>query len=144
MNSTVEQLFSISAVEVTLNTLLFPIAHTFFAYPCNWIINRYGIRISYFIGGGFVVGGVWLRTFLSEGNPYLCLLGSLTGAIGSIFILNTGSKLAFSWFRSEVVPFITFVFVFANLLSLAVSLIISGFIIDSNSTQQDVLNYLRI
>ena len=144
MNSTVETLFNISAVEVTLNTLLFPIAHTFFAYPCNWIINRYGIRFSYFIGGGLVVGGAWLRTFLAEGNPYICLLGSLTGAVGSIFVLNTASKLAFNWFRSEIVPLITFVCVLANLLSLATSLIISGLIIDSNSTKDDVLNFLRV
>lgn len=91
-----------------------------------------------------MVGGAWLRTFLSEGDPYICLLGSMTAAIGNIFILNTGSKLAFSWFRSEVVPLITFIFVFANLLSLSISLVLSGFIINSNSTQDDVLNYLRI
>ena len=144
MNSVVEALFNISAVEVTLNTLLFPIVHVILAYPCNWIINRYGIRISYFIGGGLVVGGAWLRTFLAEGNPYICLLGSLTAATGSIFILNTAMKLIFNWFCSEMVPLITFACVVANLLSLSLGLIISGLIIDSNSTKEDVLNFLRV
>jgi len=144
MNSTVETLFGISAVEVTLNTLLFPIVHAILAYPCNWIINRYGIRISYFIGGGLVTGGAWLRTFLAEGNPYICLLGSLTAATGSIFILNTAMKLIFNWFCSEMVPLITFACVVANLLSLSLGLIISGLIIDSNSTKEDVLNFLRV
>lgn len=100
LNSKVENLFELSVVEVTLNTLMFPIAHTIFAFPCNWILNKKGIRVSYYISAALFVAGVWLRTFLTVGNSYLCLLGSLLSAIGGIFILNTPSRLALNWFKS--------------------------------------------
>lgn len=100
INVTVEKLYHISSVEITLNALLFTIAHPIFAFPCNWLINRYGMRISFVVGGVFVIAGVWLRLLLEDGSSIFCLLGSGLAAIGNIFILNTPSKLAIVWFKS--------------------------------------------
>lgn len=129
---------------VTLNSLLFPIAHTLFAFPCNYLITTYGVRLSYYLGGGLVVAGVWLRMLLMDGNGYFCLLGSLVSAVGGIFILNTSSKIAFGWFRTEQVPLVTFLCVMGNLLSMAVGLALPGMVIHSNSQQEDVLAFLRL
>ena len=144
LNSVVGKLFDLSIVEVSLNTLLFPIAHTLFAVPCNLLINKKGIRISYYVSAGLVVLGVWLRTFLTEGNPYICLLGSMISAIGGIFIFNTPSRIALNWFRAESISYVTFFGVLANLVSNALGLTIPGLVINANSTQEEVIEFLRL
>jgi len=88
-------------LEVTLNALLFTIAHPLFAFPCNYILNKYGMRFSFIGGGVLVIGGVWLRLLLDVENPLFCLLGSALAAIGNIFILNTPSKIAQNWCSSS-------------------------------------------
>jgi MFS family permease len=144
LNSIVEKLFNITIVEISLNTLMFPIAHTIFAFPCNWILNKKGIRISYYIAAIFAITGVWLRTLLAPGQPYICLLGSLLSAIGGIFILNTPSRLAITWFKFETVPFITFTGVLINLVSMALGLTIPGALITPDSSKENISSFLRL
>jgi fucose permease len=64
INVAVERIFSISPLAVTMNALLFTIAHPLFAFPCNWLINKKGMRVSYIVGAVFTVGGAWLRLLL--------------------------------------------------------------------------------
>jgi MFS transporter, FLVCR family, feline leukemia virus subgroup C receptor-related protein len=64
INVAVESIFRISPLEVTMNALLFTIAHPLFAFPCNWLINKKGMRVSFMIGAVFTVGGVWLRLLI--------------------------------------------------------------------------------
>lgn len=144
INSKVENLFELSVVEVTLNTLLFPIAHTLFAFPCNWVLNKKGIRVGYFCSAALFIAGVWLRTFLAVGEPYICLLGSLLSAIGGIFILNTPSRLALNWFKSESVPLVTFTLVLVNVVSMGLGLTIPGWIIKADSTITDIIDFIRL
>jgi hypothetical protein len=144
LNSTVERLFDLSIVEVSMNTLMYPIAHTVFAFPCNWVLNKKGIRVSFYLAAVLVVGGMWLRTFLAVGQPYICLLGSLSSAIGGIFILNTPSRLAINWFRSENVPYVTFIGVLVNLVSMALGLTIPGIVISPSSSEGDIIGFLRL
>lgn len=67
INVTIEKTFQISSTEVTLNALLFTIAHPLFAVPCNWLINKKGMHFSFVIGAVLTIAGVWLRLLLSEG-----------------------------------------------------------------------------
>jgi fucose permease len=143
INVAVERIFEISAVEVTLNALLFTIAHPIFAFPCNWLINKHGMRLSFIVGGVFVVGGVWLRLLLEEGNSIFCLMGSGLAAIGNIFILNTPSKLAINWFSSSKVNIVAFTGILFTLLSITLGASLPGFLInDSDSTADDVRELL--
>ena len=64
INSVVEREFSFTVVEVTLNTLMFPIAHTVFAYPCNYLLNKFGMRPSLILASVLVTAGVWMRTLI--------------------------------------------------------------------------------
>lgn len=144
INVIVEKTFAISPLEVTLNALLFTIAHPLFAFPCNWVLNRYGMRISFICGGVLVVAGVWLRLLLEVGNPFFCLLGSALAAVGNIFILNTPSKVALNWFSTDRVPIVTFTGILATLISLTIGASIPGFLIDEDSTPQEIKDFLFI
>jgi hypothetical protein len=97
--------------------------------PCNWIINKYGMRISFILGTSFVVVGVWLRLLLEVRQSIFCLLGSGLGSIGNIFVLNTPSKVALNWFRQEKVGIVTFTGILINLLSLTFGASVPSFII---------------
>lgn len=130
INVIIEDKFQISSTYVTLNALLFTIAHPLFAVPCNWLLNKYGMHISFIVAAVFVSGGVWLRLLLDVGNPEFCLLGSLLAAFGNIFILNTPSKLALNWFSSEKVNIVTFTGILATLLSVTIGASVPGFLID--------------
>ncbi|CAM6002187.1 unnamed protein product [Sphagnum balticum] len=144
INFTVETVFKIDDFLVTLNSLSVCIVHLVFAYPCNWMLNRHGMRISFFLSGSLVVTGVWLRTLLSEGNMTWCLIGSLFSAIGGIFITNTPNKVAFNWFRSDMVPMITVAGVFMNMFAGTIGASVPGFFLSPKSSQEEIIDLLRI
>lgn len=130
INVVVEEKFDITDTEVTLNALLFTISHPLFSVPCNWVINKYGMRVSFMVGTAFVVAGVWLRLLLEVRQSIFCLLGSGLASIGNIFVLNTPSKVALNWFRHEKVGIVTFTGILINLLSLTFGASVPSFIIN--------------
>jgi hypothetical protein len=85
---------------ITLIVLLGPIMHPFMATPCNWILDRFGVRIGCSFGGLLLVLGVWARTNLIVGNPFWPILGAILAAMGNVFILSSPSAFALKWFPS--------------------------------------------
>lgn len=130
INVAVERMFRISPLSVTMNALLFTIAHPLFAFPCNWLINKKGMRISFIAGAVFTVAGVWLRLLIEEENAIFCLIGSALAAIGNIFVLNTPSKMAINWFKSTQVNIVSFTGILFNLLSITLGAAVPGFFIN--------------
>jgi hypothetical protein len=97
------------------------------------------MRISFIFGAVFTVGGVWLRLLIQEENAIFCLIGSALAAIGNIFVLNTPSKLAIHWFKSDKVNIVSSTGILFTLLSITLGASIPGFLIsDNGSTVADV------
>ena len=144
INSRVEEVFDISRVFVTLNTLLFPVLHPVFAFPSSWILDNYGIKVGCTLGGIFVVAGVWMRTLLTHGSPAFCLIGSTLAAIGNIFILGSSSVFAINWFSSASAPKIISVTVLLNLVSSGIGAAVGGIFLDQNSTEGQIIHFLKI
>jgi MFS family permease len=136
-------LFALPSALVTLNYLIFPISATLFSPLINWLITKHGIRTSYYLAAALMLAGVWLRTSLSHDNPYLCLLGSLLAAIACNFLMNSASKLTTHWFRTDIANLVTFFSVLINILSASVSLFLPGLFLNSKSTEQEYINFLR-
>ena len=44
--------------------MLGPIAHPFMATICNWILDKFGIKIGCSIGGLLVIAGAWVRLMM--------------------------------------------------------------------------------
>jgi FLVCR family feline leukemia virus subgroup C receptor-related protein len=134
INSLVTAKFNYNQVLLTLNTLFFPIFHPIFAFPANWILDKYGMKIGCVIGGVLVVAGVWLRTFLQENSILLCLIGSALAAVGNIFILNSSSILANNWFKHSSIPLIITLAVLSNLISITLGGGLPGLLLNINNT----------
>ena len=118
--------FEISAVYVTLNALIFPVMHPIAAFPSGWIIDKFGMKIGCCFGGLFIIAGTWLRSILTLGNPWFCLLGSVCAAFGNVFVLNSAALMAVNWFQSELVPKVIMVCVLINFLSAALGASVAG------------------
>ena len=129
INVLIEDKFALTDTEVTLNALLFTIAHPIFAFPCNWLISRFGMRPCFILGTILVCAGIWLRLLLEVGQSAFCLLGSGLAAIGNIFVLNTPSKVALNWFSKEKVGIVTFTGILGALLSNTIGASVPSFII---------------
>lgn len=130
INSLVEEKFKYSATVVTLNTLIFPVTHPIFAFPANWILDKFGMAQGCFGGGILLIIGVWLRTLIEVEQPTFCLLGSILAAIGNIFILNSPSLLATNWFKPSSIPGIISLSVLANLISVGLGASLPGLILE--------------
>lgn len=64
INSIVSKNFHYDPIVVTLNVLFFPVFHPIFAFPCNWILDRFGMKIGCSVGGAILLAGVWMRTLI--------------------------------------------------------------------------------
>lgn len=104
INTIVSKNFGIDPVVITLNVLIFSILNPIFAFPTNWILDRFGMKIGCSMGGSLVIVGVWLRIFIKQGDIGLCMFGSVLASIGSIAIVNSPSTLATNWFKASSVP----------------------------------------
>lgn len=67
INTIVSNNFKYDPVLVTLNVLFFPIFHPIFAFPANWILDKFGMKLGCIIGGVMLIAGAWLRTLIVEG-----------------------------------------------------------------------------
>lgn len=73
------------------------------------------------------------------------MLGSGLAAIGNIFVLNTPSKLAINWFKSDQVNIVSFTGILFTLLSITLGAAVPGFLIDEKTgTVDDVRRLLFI
>jgi hypothetical protein len=99
----------------------------------------------FILGGFFVIGGVWVRLLVEEGNSTYLLMGSALTAFGNIFIINTPSKFATNWFPSSSVNLVTFLGVSFTMLSVSIGAAGPGFFINENtSTVADIRKLLLI
>ena len=64
INNIIQHKFNYRPVIVTLNSLFFPLLHPIMAFPANWIIDKYGMKVGCTIGGIILVIGVWMRTLI--------------------------------------------------------------------------------
>ena len=144
INSLVEDRFNFSPVIITLNTLIFPVFHPIFAFPANYVLDKFGMRGGCIFGGILVIIGVWLRTLTKVDEPQWCLLGSALTAFGNIFILNSPSIIANNWFRVESVPKIISIAVLFNLISVTIGASLPGLILSPESTAEEIIDFLVI
>ncbi len=87
------------------------------------------------MGGSFLILGSWLRLFINQ-SIYITLIGSFIAAIGTIFIINSPSKFANSWFRPTVAPTIISIGVLISLLASSVSLILPTFFVNKDRIEK--------
>ena len=123
---------------------MFSILHPIAAFPINWILDTFGVKVGCIIGGCILVVGVWLRTLIEVGEPVFVLLGSVLAAVGNIFIMNSPSKLATQWFEPRNIPAIISLSILATNISSLLGGILPGLILSSNSTTEDIRRFLMI
>lgn len=64
INTLVQDAYNYDPVVITLFTLFFPIFHPICAFPANWVLDKFGMKIGCCVGGVLLIIGVWMRTLL--------------------------------------------------------------------------------
>ncbi len=96
----IEARFGITALTVSLLTLMFPIVQVLLTLPAGMIIDRKGFK--YGVGIGALFTGVFAMLRLAGPHSFTLLLISQIGiSIGQPFILNGVTKLAVTWFPQK-------------------------------------------
>ena len=141
INSLIQDRFDYTPLVITFNVLLGPIVHPFMAGPCNWILDRFGVRAGCTFGGILVILGSWGRTFMQVGNPFWAFVGSILAAAGNVFILSSPSAFAIKWFPNESVPKVIAVTVLFNLLSGGAGASIAWLICPQDASVDEIKNF---
>lgn len=122
--------FNYSPTVITLALLMGPISHPFMATPCNWILDKFGVRFGCSLGGILVVLGTWARLLMQVDDPAWMLIAAILAALGNIFILSSPSAFAIKWFSNESVPKVIASSVLLNLLSSGFGASIGGLVLN--------------
>jgi sugar phosphate permease len=96
----IETRFGITALTVSLLTLMFPIVQVLLTLPAGLVIDRKGFK--YGVGIGAIFTGLFAAFRLVSPDSFTILLISQIGiSIGQPFILNGVTKLAVTWFPQK-------------------------------------------
>ncbi|KAL4460444.1 hypothetical protein ABPG74_000195 [Tetrahymena malaccensis] len=130
----VKQLYGVDTSIVNLNSLLFLLMHPLFTFPANFIIDKYGVKISITLGCVLCMIGAWLRLLVNQ-NFYILIVGSIFCGIGRPFILNCQGKIVANWFFPKDRSLITSLLSFILTSFTVIGLLFPGFVF--NSYEQD-------
>lgn len=100
INSLIHNRYNYPTQLVTLCSMLGPIAHPFMATICNWILDKFGIKIGCSIGGLLVIAGAWVRLMMKVDEPAWAIIGAVLAGIGNLFVLSSPSAFAIKWFNT--------------------------------------------
>lgn len=85
--------------------------------------------------------GVWLRVLINQ-SMVATIIGSALAATGNIFIINSPSKMASTWFRPAISPRVTTLGVMANMASIGFGVVLPSIFVTKTSSKNDVKNML--
>jgi|JI10StandDraft_1071094.scaffolds.fasta_scaffold1847249_1 hypothetical protein len=64
INNLIHIRYNYSTQLVTLCSMLGSIAHPIMATSCNWVLDKFGIKIGCSIGGLLIIAGAWVRLLM--------------------------------------------------------------------------------
>ncbi|HEY2772671.1 MAG TPA: MFS transporter [Candidatus Binatia bacterium] len=133
----VRRVYSASAWEVDLLSLVFMAVFVVVAFPASYVIERFGLRV------GVGIGAVLTATFglmkgLAGADYSLALVAQIGLAVGQPFVLNATTKLASQWFpvyeRAIAIGLATM----AQFVGIVVVMIVTPMAIDGGGAAQSI------
>ena len=124
--------YQVSDLQIGFLSMIFMIAFIPLSIPASWIIDTYGFRLA--VGIGAALMGVFglIRGFAGE-DYTLVLLSTIGIAIAQPFLLNAWTTMPAKWFpmegRATAVGLVTM----ANLVGIALGMILTPLLTESTS-----------
>ena len=101
----IKQTYDVAYLWVELSILVYLIVFAFIVFPSNYIIEHYGLRFSVLITQ--ILTGIIITTIGAIirigaiNNFWYILIGNSVASFGQVFLMNTPSNVAETWFRPE-------------------------------------------
>ena len=91
-----------------------------FAFPGNYILDKFGLKIGILLNGFFMILGIWIRCLVNY-NFWFVILGNAISGIGLNIILTGSPMVAFHWFLPNNTPLITSILMMGQAIGMIVS-----------------------
>ena len=146
ISSEVADRFTITAFDVSLLSLVWPLVFVFLALPVGIFIDRHGFKKSVGVGSLFLAIFATLRVFsTSLDNNFTILLIAQTGAaVSQPFIFGSITKLSAAWFPEEEHGLANGLGTIGLFLGMMLALAITPFLFQSYGLSSMLLIYAAI
>ena len=136
--------FAVTAFDISLLSLVWPLIFVIIALPVGIFIDRYGFKKSVGVGSLFLAVFATLRIFsASPDNNFTILLITQTGAaISQPFIFGSITKLSTSWFPEKEQGLATGLGTIGLFLGMMLALAITPFLYQSYGFPIEMINEL--
>ena len=104
------------------------ITHPFMAFPCNYILDTYSLKLGISIMCICTMTGVLIRLLIFESFIWV-IVGNFVFACGNVFVINVCPKFSAIWFAPEQRLLISSLLIFANSISGGFGSILSPFFV---------------
>ncbi len=101
-----QDLYDVSITEINLVSSVLVISQVVFAFPGNYIMDKFGLKKALILNGFFMISGMWVRCLVNY-NFYFVILGNMISGVGLNIILTGSPMVAFHWFFPKNSPLIT-------------------------------------
>ena len=132
--------YGVSDLQIGLLSMVFMIAFVPLSIPVSWLIDTYGFKIA--VSAGVILMSIFgILRGLAGQNYTLVLISTIGIAVAQPFLLNSWMKLPANWFapseRATAVGLVTL----ANLVGIALGMVVTPALITTTSIPQIQLLY---
>jgi len=131
ISSIAEDFYGVSTMAVTVFTMSYMIMFIIFSIPASWVIDRFGYRVSLFIGAG-LTGIFGLTRGLFADSFMIVMASQFLIAAGQPFLLNITTKIAANWFPQNERATAAGLLTMAQYLGFAIAMVLSPLIAEKS------------
>ena len=122
--------YGVSDLQIGLLAMIFMIVYIPLSIPISWAIDTYGFRLPVTIGA-ILMGVFGILRGLAGDNYSLVLVSTIGIAIAQPFLLNAWTKVPAQWFSVEERATAVGIVIFANLLGVALGMVLTPWLMVS-------------
>jgi len=132
--------YDVSDLQIGLLSMVFMIAFVPLSIPVSWLIDTYGFKVA--VSAGVILMSIFgILRGLAGQNYTLVLISTIGIAVAQPFLLNSWMKMPANWFapseRATAVGLVTL----ANLVGIALGMVVTPSLITTTSIPQIQLLY---
>jgi MFS family permease len=124
------QFYGVSDLQIGLLAMIFMIVYIPLSMPISWAIDTYGFRLPVTIGA-ILMGIFGILRGLAGDNYSLVLISTIGIAVAQPFLLNAWTKVPAQWFSVEERATAVGIVIFANLLGVALGMVLTPVLMGS-------------
>ncbi|CAB3408684.1 unnamed protein product [Caenorhabditis bovis] len=135
--------YHVSYQAVDWTSMIYMLTYIFFFIPAAWFLDKFGLRLSIFLGAAGNCIGAWIKLLSTHPDSFwVTFVGQTIVGASQMFTLGIPPKLAAVWFGPDEVSRACAAGVFGNQVGIAVGFVLPPMIV-GNGTVKEVTRDLN-